>query len=124
MELAVKPLDQPPRLRPRLGFAREQLKTRRRAAVPLGHDVTEIFRNRISPDDRAMLVGDQHGKGACGVLLEEFSPPFPRLLLDKLDLDAALGKRQADRSGECIEGVVQECRHRPVRWLLKRNCAG
>ena len=86
----------------------------------------EIFGDRVGAYDRAMLVGDEHGEGARRIDLEELGAPFPGLFLDELDLDAALAKREPDRPGEGIEWVVQEFRHRPVRWLLrwKMNRAG
>ena len=117
VELAMEPVDQPPRLRPRPRIAGEQPETRRVSARPAGHHVAQIFGDRVGADDRAVLVGDEHGEGPRRIDLEELGAPFPGLLLDELDLDPALAEREPDRSGEGIEGVVQECRHRPVRWL-------
>ena len=108
MELAVEPIDEPPRLRSRRRLARKELE---QPCIALIGGIAQIFGNGIGPHHRAMLVGDKYRQGPGRVQRHELRAPFPRPLLGELGLDPALGEGKPDRPGKGAERIMQQSRH-------------
>ena len=102
VELVVEPGGEPARLGPE----RRALRQQRR----LGLGLLEILEDRRRIRQH-QVVDPQHRHLSRGVHPQEVHPPFPRPLLDQLDLDLLLGQHQADLAAERGQRLMVETAH-------------